>query len=423
MVALGMAGFESAAATTRTVLNCNDHGPGSLRDAMVASQNNDIVDLNTLACSTITLTTAALPAAGRLVLDAKNHAGPVIIDGGHYSGRRDRVIMHNGTDGHLYLNYIGVANADYSGPDPRGGCILSSSAVTLVGGVVRNCRVSGNSIAAKGGGIYATGSVALYQGTTVSNNVASAVGANAYGGGVFAGTVISDRSSITGNSAQASPGFAARGGGVYTFSVLIDSTTFSGNAAGAGGAVLFHAGSNAFAPRFIVNSTISGNTAAESVGGVLAYGSLYVANSTIAFNSSSFGPAGLYVGGAGNFLQLDSSIVALNDSGGVIFDASAVGQFNGAHNLVTAGFNAPSDTLTSCPRLGHLRDNGFLTKTHALLSGSPAIDAGSNPDKRFSDQRELPRPVGAAPDIGALEVQFGEVFDDIFSSTLDNRCQ
>jgi hypothetical protein len=420
---LGVAGFESAAATTRTVSNCEDAGPGSLRAAMLAAQNNDLVDLNALSCSTITLTTGALPAAGVLVLDAHNHAGPVIIDGGRYSGRHDRIIVHNGVDGHLYMNYIGVANADYTGPDPRGGCILSSGSVNLVGGVVRNCRVSGNGIAAKGGGIYATGNVAPFQGTTVSNNVASAVGANAYGGGIFAGGLNSDRSSITGNSALASSGFAARGGGVYAFAVQIDSTTLSGNHAGMGGASVFRSGPNPFAPRFIVNSTVSGNTATAGIGGVLAYGSLYVFNCTIAFNSSTFGPAGLYVAGAGNFLQLNSSIVALNSAGGATFDVAAVGQFNGDHNLVTAGLTAPVDTLSSCPRLGHLSDNGFLTKTHALLPGSPAIDTGSNPDNQGNDQREVKRTVGAAPDIGALEVQPGEMFDDVFSSTFDNRCQ
>jgi hypothetical protein len=70
-----------------------------------------------------------------------------------------------------------------------------------------------------------------------------------------------------------------------------------------------------------------------------------------------------------------------------------------------------------------LSDNGFLTKTHALLPGSPAIDTGSNPENQGNDQREVKRTVGAAPEIGALEVQPGEKVDDVFSSTFDNRCQ
>lgn len=425
LFAVGVAASEPAFGTTRTVLNCNDSGADSLRAALIVAQNNDLIDLNALTCSTITLTTGALPAAGTLVIDAhaRSVPGPVIIDGGRYHGRRDRVIVHTGVNAHLYMNYVGVANADYSGPDARGGCILSSGSVNLFAGVVSNCRVAATGIAAKGGGVYASGSVAPGGGTVVSNNVATAVGANAYGGGIFAVALACDRSTIAGNRAEASSGFIARGGGAYVSALQIDSATLSGNRAETGGAVFFRANPNPFAPRYILNSTVSGNEASGSVGGVLAYESLYVSNSTIALNSSAFGPAGLYVADATRFLQLDSSIVALNSAGGILFDVATVGPINGSHNLITGGLAVPGDTLSSCPRLGDLLDNGFRTRTHALLPGSPAIDAGSNPNQLGADQRTKPRPVGAAPDIGAVEVQAGEVFADIFRGGFDNRCQ
>ena len=412
-----------SAFTVRTVTNCNDNGPGSLRAAMLASQDQDSVDLSSLVCSTITLTTGALPAAGTLLLTAFNRAAPVVIDGGRYQGRHDRVIVHNGLNGHLYLSNVSVANADYSGPDPRGGCILSSGSVNVGGGMVKNCHVSGTGIAAKGGGVYAVGNVTPFNGAIISNNIASAINANAYGGGIFAGGFTPQRSTISDNVAEASPGFVGLGGGAYAFSVLIEQTTLSGNQASRGGALVFHPGSAPFAPRFIVNSTISGNTASNSTGGVLAYGSLYVSNSTIAFNSSTIGPAGLYVAGATNFLQLDSSIIALNTVAGVMFDLDAAGPITGAHNLVTAGLSAPGDTLSSCPRMAPLRNYGFLTQTHALLPGSPAFDAGSNPNNQVNDQRKLPRTVGAAADIGAFEVQAGERFDEVFNGGFENRCQ
>lgn len=426
ILALGLGATHAASAfTTRTVSNCNDNGPGSLRAAMIASQDQDTVDLNALSCSTITLTTGALPAAGTLLLDAHNRAAPVIIDGGRQNGRHDRVIVHAGVNGHLYLSDVGVANGDYAGADPRGGCILSSGSVTIFAGSVTNCRVSGAGIAARGGGVYATGYFVPAR-STMSGNVASASAANAYGGGVFAGSFGPQFSTLADNSAQATPGYIARGGGAYTSAVLIEGSTFSGNRADIGAAVLAHTERNAFSPRFIVNSTLSGNTAVNRVGGVFAYGSLYVSNSTIAFNSSTanFGfPAGLYVYGVGNFLQLDSSIVALNSAGGVTFDVAAAGTIRGGHNLVTAAIAAPADTLTSCPRLARLGNYGFLTQTHALLRGSPALDSGSNPINKTNDQRQLPRTVGAATDIGAVELQPGEVVDEIFQSGLENRCQ
>jgi PKD repeat protein len=50
-----------------------------------------------------------------------------------------------------------------------------------------------------------------------------------------------------------------------------------------------------------------------------------------------------------------------------------------------------------------LADNGGPTQTHALLAGSPALNAGSNLLGLSTDQRGLDRQVGAAVDIGAFE--------------------
>src|SRR5205823_6251427 len=63
------------------------------------------------------------------------------------------------------------------------------------------------------------------------------------------------------------------------------------------------------------------------------------------------------------------------------------------------------------PLLGPLQNNGGPTFTHALLPGSPAIDAG-NPNftpPPFYDQRGLgfDRVRNGRIDIGSFEVQFG----------------
>ena len=86
------------------------------------------------------------------------------------------------------------------------------------------------------------------------------------------------------------------------------------------------------------------------------------------------------------------------------------------HNLIgtAIGFTnlAPTDLLGADPRLGPLQDNGGGTLTHALLAGSPAIDAGAPTGVPF-DQQGQPRTVDdpAIPnakgsdgtDIGAFE--------------------
>ena len=80
------------------------------------------------------------------------------------------------------------------------------------------------------------------------------------------------------------------------------------------------------------------------------------------------------------------------------------------HNLIGTGGGGDLDAFTQHnllrvdPRLGPLQDNGGPTQTMALLDGSPAFDAGSNP-LVATDQRGLPRVFGAAVDIGAFESQ------------------
>ena len=55
------------------------------------------------------------------------------------------------------------------------------------------------------------------------------------------------------------------------------------------------------------------------------------------------------------------------------------------------------------PLLGALADNGGPTLTHALLTGSPAIDAGNDAACPATDQRGVTRPQGAHCDIGSYE--------------------
>jgi hypothetical protein len=75
--------------------------------------------------------------------------------------------------------------------------------------------------------------------------------------------------------------------------------------------------------------------------------------------------------------------------------------------IAAAGVTLPPDTISADPLLGPLQDNGGPTFTHALLEGSPAIDAGNNAAGLDFDQRGdgYPRVSGTGADIGAFEVQ------------------
>jgi len=64
--------------------------------------------------------------------------------------------------------------------------------------------------------------------------------------------------------------------------------------------------------------------------------------------------------------------------------------------------------VNTAPLLGPLADNGGPTWTHALLAGSPAIDAADDaacvaPPINGVDQRGVARPQGVGCDVGAFE--------------------
>ncbi len=202
------------------------------------------------------------------------------------------------------------------------------------------------------------------------------------------------------------------GGGIRNSENLtVSNSTLSGNTVenGDGG------GSGNFGDLRVSNSNISGNTADEG-GGINNGGDLRVSNSTISGNTAEEG------GGIISFefynngtATVTSSIIAANtdnqDIEGDPFTSGgnnligngdgATGFTNGATGDLVGTTSNPID-----PLLGSLQNNGGPTQTQALLTGSPAIDAGSNPLNLEFDQRGpgFDRVVGVQTDIGAYEV-------------------
>ncbi len=71
-------------------------------------------------------------------------------------------------------------------------------------------------------------------------------------------------------------------------------------------------------------------------------------------------------------------------------------------HTITSGTNG--NIVGMDPMLDVLADNGGPTQTMALLTGSPAIDAGLNTGAPATDQRGVSRPQGTIVDIGAFEL-------------------
>ena len=214
-----------------------------------------------------------------------------------------------------------------------------------------------------------------------------------FGGGILnsnGGTLTIINSTVSGNAG----GF---GGGIYNSGTLtIVNSTLSGNMAGADGAGVYNANTLT-----ITNSTFSGNAAHGSGGACINGMMLLITNSTLSGNSAMTFAGGVYNIGT---VQIGSSVLKRGDSGANISNGGGGTVMSFGYNVCSddgSGFlTGPGDQINTDPLLGLLQNNGGPTFTHALLLGSPAIDAGDPAftPPPFFDQRgpDFSREIGRA---------------------------
>jgi hypothetical protein len=393
------------------VTSCADDGSaGTLRTVAEGAGDGDTIDLSALTCSTITLTQGAIP----LLLNSVSITGPgssaLAID----AAGSDRVLLHPGY-GTLTVTGLTLRNGAASASGYHitgGGCIVSGGYLVLDHSVVRDCRATAEGV--YGGGIFAY-AVTMYT-STLSGAVALGqnpnTGTAAFGGGVYTTYVNIVDSTITGNRAahdlsDGQPSYDT-GGGIFTnFGGLIRSSTIDNNYSNGfgGGLSAFNGVVN------IANSTVSGNTAKTRGGGGLDLRVFFggtISNSTIAANTAPAG-GGILLRGLPDRFELESTLVGGNTAvAGADVGSEQPTTLLGNNNLVVAAdvnITLPGNTLHAAPLLLPLAANGGTTRTHALMPGSPAVDAGNNIAALATDQRGagFPRVLGAATDIGAFE--------------------
>jgi hypothetical protein len=419
--------------TTHHVTTCADDGSaGSLRTIIadvVNTVSGDVIDFTQLPmqCSTITLA----PAGGVIQIhqDSLYLQGPgadqLTIDGGNQSS----VLFHFGI-GTLGISGITIANGLYNGSQAAaGGCIYSAANVALVDSTVSHCSVTSSSLSnvAAGGGIFAVGSLSLINSRIMDSHAFAQFGVDTFGGAAFATAgFIAHGSEISGNSSTAIGGGTGYGGGVVAFAPIdIESSTVADNHSDSVGALKLFGGLGNFVT--ITNSTISGNVGSTGWGGIWTNVPITLANSTVAFNRAPLGVSkkgdGLYAAATAT-LTLRSSIIAGNwrADGQSDLDAAAGVTLTGSNDLITSSaIGFPPNTITSCPQLDPLLDNGGNTRTHALHQTSSAIDHG-DAGTLTVDQRGAQRTIGAAADIGSVERQPGQLDERIFVSGFDALC-
>lgn len=412
-VALPLFAGAGSASAALAVSNCNDHGSGSLRDAVIAATNGSVIDMTQLACSTISLSTGALivdHAVSNLTLNGPT--SKILKIDGAYSGR---VLVHNG-EGTLTLDHLTVTHGLYASGYYGGGCIYALGSVTLQHSVVSNCTVQlGEQRFVYGGGIWATHNLVMTSSTLRDNVVYETFSnGNAKGGGAFVGgNFTATSSTISGNTAMIAGKAGAFGGGIdCNGATLVYGSTFSNNEALVGGAL------STEGTVTLTNTTVTGNHALSAGGLFGSSANVTLTSTTVAFNRHDIAGAGAALMTSGTLIA-NSSIIANNTSTQNLADEGAlVGVLiTGSHNLITVANKAlPVGTLTSDPKLAPLAGNGGSTRTLALKSGSPAIDTGDAGGLPF-DQRGSgrPRSIGGIADIGAFEFDP----DTIFVNTLD----
>lgn len=404
------------------VANCNDNGPGSLRQIIDdVAVDGDTVDLTELTCSEISLESPLFVTQDSITLRGENRVPNI---NGVYAGNAG-LIQHSGT-GTLTIDSLTLAfgskyqsnNSKYAG----GGCVASSGDVLLQNSVAKYCeaRHTGDG-PATGGAIAADGDLSVKYSVVVSNNALVEGSGIARGGGLYAGGGMTMKySTVADNAAHHATidGSSGQGGALQVNTgAYIGRSTISGNdAASIGGLAIF-------GDTTIRSSTISGNTSHSTTGtaasgsNVFLYpsaaGSVYLSNTTITDNiNETYATGGLYVGGDATVTaSLVSNVVSGNSGQGLSHDfrvpaATVVGD----HNLVgwiADGLPPPGTILEEAIQMLPLADNGGPTQTHAIGNGSWAFNQGIYNDQGktdpYTDQRGENREVGAGVDIGAFE--------------------
>src|SRR5262249_29103733 len=347
-----------------TVINTNDSGAGSLRQAIAdacQSPGSNTITLDGALSGSIDLTSGELLLTRNVIITA---AGPL-----------SRTIQRtSGTSRLFHVNPAVQATLDHvtltGGNESIGAAILNQPGTLALANAVNDGH---GATSAQGGAIFNDQGTLTVSESTIRNNG----GTSTTGGGLFNNAAASS-ATVTVAHSVISTNTASTGGGLYN------------SATGAGTATAT-----------ITNSTISGNTATGGGGGLVSNGAnavMPITNATITLNHSDNDDTGGESGGGIRIINstattLNNTIVAKNyvGSGTTTFD-DVFGALDGAssHNLIgdgtgmtgvangVNGNQVGSSGNAIDPLLGPLAANGGLTQTHTLLFGSPAIDAGDN---------------------------------------------
>jgi hypothetical protein len=421
---------------TLTQANNQSYGPTGLPvvTSTITIAGNGSIIARSIAAGTPEFRILAVGTGGNLTLRQTTISGgraPGEGRGGGVYRRSGRVTLIGCTiSGNQAFVGGGVANAVAGTLTVTNSTIAGNIAIGSFGGggvfnnggvpnfdpgvlVVTNSTIFGNraissTTGAVGGGVRNDGIATLVNSTVTGNRVSFADGGGV--ANVFRGSLTVTNSTISGNIAR-------DGGGVwasYQATTTLTTSTISRNTAGTLGGGVY----NGSGRMTLTNSTIIGNslTGAQSAGGgVFSAGRNGNVRSDVVLNRTLIAGNNAVIGD--EIFQRDGGAVTANSSN--LFGHSGVTTANalsgfiltGASDITATSDGARPTALASILYL-NLTNNGGRTLTHALVPGSPAIDAvATSCPPPVKDQRGFPRPQDgnndgtALCDIGAVELE------------------
>ncbi|MBO9998673.1 MAG: tandem-95 repeat protein [Cyanobacteria bacterium SID2] len=400
---LGTIGLTLGRLTIDKAVNINGLGA----DLLKISSNNtfDVLSVNDFSPNQINVTIDGLAIIDSAGTGIDNSESLTLSNSLIENNTQGGIANFNGN-----LNVFNSVIAGNTGPASSGGFIsgsLGGGGIANIEGftqVVGSTLIGNTTTIGDGGGILNFAGTLEVSDSNITGNITTGTGGGIYNRGLATVT----RTTLSNNDASA-------GGGVYVRGELTvsDSTIHSNSATSNGGGIDALAYSNIS----LTNSTISGNVANQTGGGIgyLYGGTLAITNTTITNNTAGQGTGGAifrpspYYSGS----LIKNSIIAGNigtnpDVEGTLTSGgyNLIGNGNGGAFTASIGDRVGTSANPIDPLLTPLQDNGGPNLTHALLAGSPAIDAANPNDFPAFDQRGIARPQGNAPDIGAVESAF-----------------
>ena len=382
----------TVSAATITVTNTNDSGAGSLRDAVTAAANGDVIDFSPTLLSG---GSAAIVLNSQIVIGVPLTINGLVIgsDTLYISGGGNNRIfqispnpLSSGSD--VYLNDLVLIDGDVG---TQNGGAIANYACDLY---VNRCVFRNNN--AREGGAIAHGGNNSYNfwlrvdDCTFENNVAER-----YGGAIWG-----DEGSSTGGSVR----------------MQVDNSTFNGNSGSWGGSAVGSScstsstlccGFTSYSYIYINQCTITnniGNSTVRNYGSASNSSSNYARVYTYIYNSTLINNGGQALrcqGDGTTSTHLRSNIIM-----GEVWNYVNMALTTSSYNLYSdASVNGSTGTdqlsvTSAAVDLAPLGYYGGRTRTMIPQSGSIAIDAGNPTD--FTDAQNAPV-IGGRRDIGAAE--------------------